>query len=135
MKQDANPVGVALERLQSILEPASRWATIAHSMSAAREHPEIAAAIIARELAIRDAISESCRVWIETGNLQPMDDQDARYFFDRLKYGEKVLLWIRSGDFLWPKASNELLTFLLIDSWDYITSLMWLSDLSDLASS
>lgn len=131
MKQDSTPLGMALERLESILETASRQAIAFRLTSLARQDQVFASAMIAKELVIRDAISESCRVWILTGNLEAMLDEAAYYFFQRLRYGEKLIRWLRSGPISYGKSSNDALSWLLIDSWVCVSLPMWLDDLRD----
>lgn len=132
MKQDATPLGAVLERLESILEPASRWATLAHSIEQALENPDHVSAILAREFGIRDAISQSCRAWIDTGNLPVMDDDEAKYFCDRLKCGETMIRWLRSGGLRCDgKTPNEVLTWLLVESWESVCFPLWKNELQD----
>jgi len=127
-----NPLDAALARLEPILGQASIWATKARLVTLRQQNPAALAAMIAKEPVIRDAISESCRAWIETGNLKAMNDENAHYFFDRLDYGEKMLRWIRSADFQCPaKSANEILHWLLIDSWDLVCHSLWKNDLLD----
>jgi hypothetical protein len=95
-------------------------------------NPDYLETMIARELVIRDAISESCRVWIQTGNRKPMKDQDAVHFYYRLFFASKMLRWIRSGDLqCHSKTQNEFLTWLLIDSWPLLCVDLWKSELGD----
>lgn len=130
MKQPATPLGQALERLESILTSSSKQAAAIHSMTVARDNQNSVAAMLTREPLIRDAISESCRVWIETGDLAAMDDKDAIYFFDRLQHGEKLLRWLLSGDCQCPnKTPNEILSWLLIDCWPVLGVSLWKDDL------
>lgn len=129
MRQDSTPLGQALERLESILEQASRQATAFRLTSLARQDQVFAAAMRAKEIAIRDAISESCREWIATGNLPAMEDKDAYHFFQRLHYGEKLIRWLRSEPVSYGKSANDALYWLLIDSWDYVSFPMWMDDL------
>jgi hypothetical protein len=129
MKQDSTPLGQALERLESILEQASRQAKSFRLKSEARSDQTFAAVLITKELAIRDAISENCREWILTGNLRPMEEASAYLFFQRLEYGEKLIRWLRSDAVNYGKSANDALLWVLVDSWDYVSRPMWLDDL------
>lgn len=128
----ADPMDAALKRLQSILEQAC-WQAKAFRLETVLALPSNErSAMIAKEIVIRDAISESCRAWIQSGSLPPMDDRLARYFFDRLRFGDKLLLWLRSGGWKCPPFStNELLEWILIDSWPPISFELWKSELID----
>lgn len=126
----SNPLDAALARLKSILEQAC-WQAKAFRLETMMKLPlEARFAMIVKELVIRDAISKSCREWIETGNLMPMRDEDAKHFYYRLHYGDKLLRWVRSGDCYYPsKSSNQILQWVLIDSWPEISVELWKSDL------
>jgi len=128
----SNPLDAALKRLEPLLGQVSLWAIKARRVTLVHENPSALAAMIAREPVIRDAISESCREWIQSGDLKPMTVDDAHYFYDRLDYGEKMIRWLRSDDLRCPsKTANEVLMWLVVDSWELVCLPLWKQDLTD----
>jgi hypothetical protein len=127
-----NPLDAALKRLESILGQASISARAAYLVTLRQQNAAALGDMIAREPVIRDAISEICTEWIETGKLNWIKDEDAQYFYDRLYYGEKMGLWLRSGDFQsHSKSADEILGWLLIDSWELVCLPLWKNELLD----
>jgi hypothetical protein len=132
MKQkDPTPLDAAQSRLESIWGQALKWAISSHSMERARESRGYASAILAKEPVIRDAISKSLEVWIQTGQVI-LADEDLPYFVDRMKTASRLCSWLKSGNCVpFEKSSNEILEWLLIHSWPEIGVALWADNFRD----
>jgi hypothetical protein len=86
---------------------------------------------IARESVLRGAISESCVEWITNGRLPLMSSADALLFYDRIFYGFAFGELLAKSGFSWPGSEADLLRWLLIDSWERISCLLWKWDLEN----
>ncbi len=87
--------------------------------------PEYVAAKIAREYAIRGAISESCAEWVKSGRLPLMDAETSLFFYDRLFFALALSRWLSQSSFSWTGDESKLLGWLLVDSWERISCLNW----------
>lgn len=87
--------------------------------------PEYVAAKIAREHAIRGAISESCAEWVKSGRFPLMDPETSLFFYDRLFFALALSRWLSQSAFSWRGDESKLLAWLLIDSWERISCLNW----------
>src|SRR5580704_16886038 len=117
MKQkNPTPLDNAAHKMESLIGQALRHPTYADSMEKFMGNPDLVELAIAKEPVIRDAISQICRAWIQTGEPMRMQDETFRYFLYRLLYASKVLVWLKSGGCQVPKTETDILHWLLIDS-------------------
>ena len=131
-KAKTNPLDAALKRLESITGSASTWAIEARLMTLEIPKRDYFAARIAREPAIRDAISKSCLEWIESGRFPIADFHACRFLFDRMNCAYSFGCWLRQSGFEAPhKSENETLGWLLVDCWDNILAARWAQALHD----
>ena len=114
-----------------MLNTAASWAIKAHLMSVDdRPLAPYLAARIAREPVIRDAISESCLEWIALRPLPKMDRETAVFLWERFEYANRFGQWLcKSGAECLGKSVDEVLQWLLIDSWTQVSILYWKNDL------
>jgi hypothetical protein len=130
VKAVVSPLAVALARIEPMLNTASSWAIKAHLMIAEDEKPHYRAARIARETVIRSAISESCAEWIARRPLPNMDPETAVFLWERFEYAKRFGQWLRrSGADCVEKTVDDVLTWLLIDSWMQVSLAQWKQDL------
>ena len=126
----ANLLDEALTRLEPMTESASTWAIKAHLMLLDVPKSDYFAARIAKEPAIRDAISESCREWIGSRPFPRMNDEQAMFVFDRFRYAHAFAVWLIEGGMICnERNTGDLLTWLLIDSWEQVCLAQWKCDL------
>ncbi len=107
----------------------AEWAAKAQIASVGNR-AEYRASRIARELVIRDAISQSCMEWIDTGSLPLMDRETALFVYERFSYGHLLgEMMLNTGI---ESTSNEryTLAWLLLDSWLFVSFALWQYDLS-----
>ena len=130
-KANTNPLDAALKRLEPITGSASTWTIKAHLMTLELPKHDYFAARIAREPEIRDAISECCREWIRGRQFRPFDVELGFFFYDRFYYGHVFGSWLQeSGASFESKTEPEILAWLLIDSWERVSLVLWIRDLS-----
>src|ERR1035438_3618657 len=121
-KAKTNPLDAALKRLESITGSASTWAIEARLMTLEIPKRDYFAARIAREPAIRDAISECCRESIRGRQFRPLDVELGFFFYDRFHYGHVFGSWLQDGGASFEsKTESEILAWLLIDSWERVS--------------
>ena len=132
-KAETNPLDAALMRLEPHVGSASTWAIEAQIKSEEPPDPKHApASRLAREPAIRDAISKSCLEWIESGRFPIADFFALRFLFDRMNCAYSFGFWLRQSGFEAPhKSENEILGWLLVDCWDNILAARWAQALHD----
>ncbi len=128
-----NHLDAALMWLEPHVGSASTWAIEAQIKSEEPPDPRHApAARIARELAIRDAISKSFLEWIENGRLPVADFHTSRFLFDRMNCAYSFGCWLRQSGFEAPhKSEKEILEWLLVDCWDNVLAARWVQALRD----
>lgn len=126
-----NAFETALRRLSSVLEEKVILAAKDQRANERIRIPEYVAATLSRESAIRDAISQSCVEWVENGAVPIMSQTDAMFFYDRLFYAFGFGRLLSESGFEWPWGENDLLRWLLIDSWEQITCLLWKHNLEN----
>jgi hypothetical protein len=115
----------AISRLQSAISGGATLAALAHREKTRSHTSEFVLATLARESEIRGAISESCAEWVKNGTYPLMSQDEALYFYERLFYGCAFARWLYQSGFSWTGGEQELLSFLLIDSWERISCLNW----------
>jgi hypothetical protein len=126
----ASPLAVALARIEPMLNTASSWAIKAHLMIPEDEKPHYRAARIAREIVIRKAISESCVEWIAGRPLPYMDPETAVFLWERFEHAKRFGQWLRrSGVDCVERTADDVLAWLLIDSWTQVSLAQWKQDL------
>ena len=109
----------------------SIWAVKAHLMSLEGSKADYFAARIAREIEIRDAISESCMEWIVGTRMIPADFEQGFFFWDRFYYAHAFGYWLREQGFrLREKTAPNVLAWLLVDCWSEVHVYRWKSDLA-----
>src|SRR5579859_484916 len=95
MAQDV--LAEALARLEPEMSTAAMWAVAARP-DAWRAHRESSrAAISAKELNIREAISQSCAEWVESGHWPVMSPEDALYVWERVWRAHHFGNWLRTA--------------------------------------
>ena len=115
----------ALERLESQMKAAARWAAKAGLMTEQSQTVEFVAARITREHLIRESISESCRVWVRHNSWRMMNRQDALFVWERVAYAYKFGEWLHNRVECRSMSENEILLWLLIDSWVHVCADSW----------
>src|SRR5205809_6685894 len=129
----SNALKSAFDRLDRELITSCRWAVEGQILSSQDHQAEFASSKITREVEIRDAISQSCRVWIQTGFFPAMSSDDAFYIYFRLFYAHCFSEWLLSfGARFHSKKPDDLLDWLLIDSWSQMFVSQWKSRLHTL---
>ena len=116
----------AITRLQSVLFSGGAALVVeAQRASEQNRTSEYVLAKLAKESAIRGAISESCAEWVKSSRLPMMSAEDALYFYDRFFYGSALAKLLSQSGFSWEHSEPQLLLWLLIDSWERISCLTW----------
>jgi len=85
---------------------------------------------LAKESSLRDAISESCRVWVKAHAWPALGPDGELFLYNRISYAFALAQLIRDAGFQWEeKTESDLLIWLLIGGWETIGSLLWKWDL------
>lgn len=78
----------------------------------------------------REGINHVCKAWILTCNIQLTDQLSKNLFMDRLEFGLKLARWVKSIGFNHgEKSRDELLDWLLIQSWPELGYSLWRDDI------
>src|SRR5438045_7708457 len=75
--------------------------------------PEYVLACLAREAALREAISQSCAEWVNGAGWPMMRIEDAGYLLDRVFYACAYSRQLLEAGFEWNKTESELFVWLL----------------------
>jgi len=98
------------------------------------KYPELSALkpeLNAQESVLAPAIDVVCRMWIQTGKLPPgLETVDAKtigpFVWDRFFRGLLFAKYLYDGGCrIYGKGEQEVLVWLLVDSWQYYGRLVW----------
>ena len=121
--EEMNTLKVAVARLQILLGGG------ATSVGEARREADrislTASQLIARESSSRPAVTERCVEWASTGHLGSMTPDDALFLYERVKHGCALGLLLLEGQFECKLMVEEVLKWLLIESWENISYVRW----------
>jgi len=123
----------SIEKLNAQIKGNARWRQSWLKAQKAK-YPEMSALkpeLNAQESVLAPAVDAVCRTWVQTGKLPAgLDTVDAEtlgpFVWDRFFRGLLFAVYLHDGGCqIYGKGEDEVLIWLLVDSWRYYGRLVW----------